>query len=159
MPLKRKRILLVSSAGGHFAQLLQLKDLYEKHDYLIITEDVGSNIKFDIGARIRYVPAVSGGYGLKFWMIFLLNIMHAMWLNIKFRPTVIISTGSHTAVPYFLISKLFRVRCIYILSYARVKSKAKSADLLYKFSDLFIVQWEGALKLYKSAKYLGGGLY
>lgn len=157
--VNKKRMLLVSSAGGHLAQLLQMKELFVKHDYLIVTEKLESTTPLQRDFNVSFIPPMSGGHNIGFWIIFLLNLLKALWLNIIFRPDVLISTGSHTAVPYFLISKVFRVNCIYILSYARVNSKAKSADLLYRISDLFIVQWKGALKYYKNAKYLGGGLY
>ena len=33
-----KKILFISSVGGHLTQLMQLKPLMEKHEYHIVTE-------------------------------------------------------------------------------------------------------------------------
>ena len=33
-----KKVLFISSTGGHFSELLQLKPLFEKYDSYIITE-------------------------------------------------------------------------------------------------------------------------
>ena len=52
-----------------------------------------------------------------------------------------------------------RKKIIYILSYARINSKAKAANIIYPIADEFIVQWESAQKLYPKSKFLGGGLY
>ena len=34
----KKKVLFISSTGGHFNELLQLSPLFEKYDYHIITE-------------------------------------------------------------------------------------------------------------------------
>ena len=35
----KKKVLFISSTGGHFNELLQLSPLFEKYDYHIITEE------------------------------------------------------------------------------------------------------------------------
>ena len=40
----RKKILFISSTGGHLNELLQLKPLFEKYEYNIITEKDKANI-------------------------------------------------------------------------------------------------------------------
>jgi len=37
-----------------------------------------------------------------------------------------------------------------------VKSKTLTGKIVYKFADLFIVQWEEMLEEYPKAKYVGG---
>ena len=36
--MKKKKVLFISSTGGHFNELMQLKPMFEKYDYHIITE-------------------------------------------------------------------------------------------------------------------------
>ena len=36
--MKKKKVLFISSTGGHFNELQQLRPLFEKYDYHIITE-------------------------------------------------------------------------------------------------------------------------
>ena len=36
--MKKKKVLFISSTGGHLNELLQLSPLFEKYDYNIITE-------------------------------------------------------------------------------------------------------------------------
>ena len=45
-----------------------------------------------------------------------------------------------------------------IETFANRNSKTATGKLVYKFADLFIVQWEEMLKLYPKAK-LGGAIY
>ena len=55
-----------------------------------------------------------------------------------------------------LIGHLFKSKIIYIETFAKINSKSKTGSLVYKFADLFIVQWEDMLKLYPKAIYKGG---
>ena len=36
--MKKKKVLFISSTGGHFNELMQLKPMFEKYDYHIITD-------------------------------------------------------------------------------------------------------------------------
>ena len=40
-----KKILFISSTGGHLTELLQLSPLFSEYDYHIITEKTKSNLK------------------------------------------------------------------------------------------------------------------
>lgn len=156
---KRKKVLFVSSAGGHLTQLLQFKDLFSKYDYLLVTEDIPSTRDLCSLYKIQLVKKRHGGRGLRFWFDFFLNSLKAFRIMWKEKPEVIVSTGSYIAIPFLLIAKLFRSKSVFLLSYARVNSRAKSADIAYYLADVFIVQWETVLKYYKKGIYLGGGIY
>ena len=36
--MKPKKVMFISSTGGHFSELMQLKPMFEKYDYHIVTE-------------------------------------------------------------------------------------------------------------------------
>ena len=40
----KKKVLFISSTGGHLSEILELKDLFNKYDYNIITEKTKSTI-------------------------------------------------------------------------------------------------------------------
>ena len=42
--IKKKRVMFVSSTGGHLNELLQLSPLFEKYDYSLITEKTKANL-------------------------------------------------------------------------------------------------------------------
>ena len=68
------------------------------------------------------------------------------------------STGAHTAGPMCCIGKIFGSKIIFIESMANITTKTITGRLIYKFADLFIVQWESMLSLYPKAKY-GGWIF
>ena len=74
--MKKKKVLFISSTGGHLEELTQLKSMFDKYNYYIVTE----------------------------------------------------------------------------------KTKSKTGSIVYKFADLFIVQWKEMLELYPNAVY-GGWIF
>lgn len=152
-------MLFISSTGGHLDELLQLKSLFKKFDSYIITEKTKSTVQLkDKYSKINYLI-----YGTKdhlFIYIFkvIYNIIKSFILFIKIRPKVIVTTGTHTAVPMCYIGKLFFRKIVYIETIANSKTKTLSGKLVYPIADTFIVQWESMLELYPKAIY-GGWIY
>lgn len=153
---KDVKVLFVSSAGGHLDEILQLEELRNKYEYLIVTEDLVSTKSLKDKYPVKYIKPDVMGRGPKYIWNILVNFFLSFSILMKFKPKVIITTGSHTAFPMCVLGKLMGIKIIYILSYARVNSKAKTANLVYPFSDLFLVQWESAQKLYPKSIYRGG---
>lgn len=151
---KRIKIMFAASSGGHLEQLLMLKPLMEKYDSILVTEktkygtgktDVKTYYVRQINRKeLMFVPKMIG------------NTVKSLWILIKERPTVMITTGVLATIPFALLMKLFGKKLIYIESFAKVTSKTLSGKLLYKYADQFYVQWEEMLKLYPNAIYKGG---
>lgn len=153
-----KKILLVCSDGGHLAQILELENLFLQYNYLIVTERTEATLPLKKKYNIRFLNPRSKGKkrSLGFAWSMVVNFFLSIKLILSHYPKVIITTGSHTAVPICFIGKLFFVKIIWILSYARISSKAISADFVYPIADKFIVQWESAQKLYPKSIFVGG---
>lgn len=158
-----KKVMFISSTGGHLDELMQLKSMFDNYDYHIITEKTKSNLslKDKFPKRVSYL--VYGTYTTKlnkliypFKLIY--NTIKSFFLYLKIRPKYIISTGAHTAGPMCLIGHIFGSKIIYIETFANSKSKSRTGSLVYKFADLFIVQWESMLELYPNAIY-GGWIF
>lgn len=158
-----KKVLFISSTGGHLDELLQLKSLFNDYDYHIITEKQKSNLSL----RDKYPHRVNfllyGSYTTlgnrivyPFRLIY--NTFKSLFLYFKIKPQYIVTTGAHTAGPMCIIGHLFGSKIIYIETFANSMTKSKTGRIVYKFADLFIVQWESMLKLYPKAKY-GGWIF
>ena len=158
-----KKVLFISSTGGHLDELMQLKSLFDEYDYHIITEKEKSNLSLKDKYPKRVNFLLYGSYTTllnKFIYPFrlLYNSFKSLILYFKIRPKYIISTGAHTAGPMCLIGHIFGSKIIYIETFANSMTKSKTGRIVYKFADLFIVQWESMLKLYPNAKY-GGWIF
>ena len=158
-----KKVMFISSTGGHLDELLQLKSMFDIYDYHIVTEKTKSNLSLKDKFPKRVSFLVYGTYTTKlnkliypFKLIY--NTIKSFFLYLKIRPKYIISTGAHTAGPMCLIGHIFGSKIIYIETFANSKSKSRTGSLVYKFADLFIVQWESMLELYPNAVY-GGWIF
>ena len=155
-----KKVLFISSTGGHLTELLQLKSMFDKYDYYIVTEKTKSNLNLleQYPNRVKFLL-----YGTKshFWIYsfkLIANCFISLFIFIKIRPKVIITTGAHTAGPMCCIGKIFGSKIIYIETFANIYSKTVTGRIIYHFADLFVVQWKSMLKLYPKAKY-GGWIF
>jgi len=159
----KKKVLFISSTGGHLEELMQLKPMFNNYDYHIITEKTKSNLslKKKYPKRVNYL--VFGTYTTLFKKIIypfklLYNTVKSFVLYLIIRPEYIISTGTHTAGPMCLIGHIFGSKIIFIETFANNATKSRTGRLVYKFADLFIVQWESMLELYPKAVY-GGWIF
>ena len=157
--MTKSKIFFISNSGGHLAQLLKLKPLFEKYDYLLITERKKANLWLKDKFNIYYAIPGGTGYNFTFFLNLFLNFFIAFFLILKKRPNLIITTGSYTVLPYILLSKVFKIKTIYILTFARINSQSKADLIFYKLSDEFVIQWEEQIKNYPKAKLLKGGIY
>ena len=155
-----KKVLFISSTGGHLSELLQLKPMFKKYDYHIVTEKDKSttNLVKEYKNKINYLKYGTKDHLLSYIFIFPYNVIKSLYFFFKIKPEIIITTGAHTAVPMCYIAKLFRRKIIYIETFANIKTKTLSGRMVYPIADLFIVQWESMLKLYPKAIY-GGWIY
>lgn len=159
MKQKQKKVLFISSVGGHLTQMLELKKIFKDYKYVLVTEktDVTKDLKEKYNTE--YLIYGSRQFLLSYIFIFTYNIIKSLVLFIKYRPQIIVTTGTHTAVPMCYIGWLFGKKIIFIESYAKNSSKTLSGKLVYPIATTFVVQWENMKKLYPKAKYYGGGIY
>lgn len=152
-----KRVMFISSEGGHFSELLELNGAIEKYNSFIITEKnfLSNESKLKYGTRINFLLTTKPKK-LSYLILAPINILYSLHYYFKIKPDVVITTGAHTAVAMCYIAKLFRKKIIYIETFANLESKTLTGRLIYPIADVFIVQWESMRKLYPKATYIGG---
>lgn len=155
-----KKVLFISSTGGHLSELLQLKPLFAEYDSYLITEKTKSTLglKKEFGAKVSYLVYGSKVHLMSYFFKFTWNILKSFGLFLKIRPEVVVTTGTHTAVPMCYIAKLFRKKVIFIETFANSNTPTESGKMVYPIADVFVVQWESMLDLYPKAIY-GGWIY
>jgi beta-1,4-N-acetylglucosaminyltransferase len=154
-PAKKFRILLPSSSGGHLTELFQLKELLDNTEHLFVTEDLPLTRRLLQDRPCRFVRPNGQNRNWVFWKNFLINWCLAVPILLKFRPHAIVTTGSHTAIPFCFLGKLLGCKIVYILSFCRIDSKAAAASAVYPIADLFFVQWQQMQSSYPKSRYAG----
>lgn len=154
--LKDKNVIFISSTGGHLDELLHLKKLFSKYNSFIITEKTKSNKQLkEKYSNVYFLVYGTRKYIISYFFKAIFNIVKSIILFFKIKPKVVITTGTHTAVPMCYIAKLFRKKIIYIETFANKNTKTLTGKLIYPIANTFIVQWEEMLKLYPKAIYAG----
>ena len=155
-----KKVLFISSTGGHLNELLQLSPLFEKYDYHIITEKDKTNeyLEDKYVGKVSYLPYGTRSHLIKYIFIYFYLIIKSIFLYFKIHPKVIVTTGTHTAGPMRYLGKIIGSKIIYIETFANINRKTATGRLIYPIADLFIVQWEEMLKIYPKAVY-GGQIF
>lgn len=154
--MKRKKICFISSAGGHLEQIKQLKTIKEQYDYYYVLPRNKSTEKF--AEKKYFVSEFIRNNKLLYCVGLIITFVQQLFVFLKERPDVVITTGAGLAIPTCIYAKLFKKQVVYIESFARINSVNKTGKLLYKYADLFIVQWETLLEFYPNATY-GGWIY
>ncbi|MDF2885276.1 MAG: Oligosaccharide biosynthesis protein Alg14-like protein [Clostridiaceae bacterium] len=146
------KLCLVSSSGGHWEQLQRLQPLIEKFDGFYVSE------KTMFSCNAKYLMKQTD---LKDkWMIpkMLYNLMKTILIWYTEKPDFVITTGTMVAYPFYLLARIYKKKFIYIETFSRIYDGTKAGKIMYKHSDLFIIQWETLRNIYPKAVY-GGSIY
>lgn len=150
------KICFIASSGGHLEEISQLTKIEKKFSSYLITEKV-EGVKSKFTNQVYYIHQINR-HGILFLFRFIRCFYESWKIFHKEKPDFIISTGALCAFPTCIIAKIFHKKIIYIESFARIDSPSLTGKLVYKFADLFIVQWKENLKFYPKA-YYGGAIF
>jgi beta-1,4-N-acetylglucosaminyltransferase len=153
--MKKFRVLFPSSSGGHLTEILQLTKLLDATEHLFVTEDLPLTRQLMAGRQCRFVRPNGRNRNWVFWKNFVANWFLAVPILLRFRPHAIVTTGSHTAIPFCYLGKLLGCKIVFVLSFCRVDSKAAAASAVYPIADLFFVQWQQMQAAYPKSIYAG----
>ncbi|PNU17819.1 polysaccharide biosynthesis protein [Bacillus cereus] len=150
------KICFAASSGGHLEQMMMLYPMMKKYNGFVLTEN--TNYKFNSkGIPCHRVIQVNRREP---WIIFKMIILciQSLLVFLKEKPDVVISTGALATVPICLLAKICKKKLIFIESFSKINSPTITGKLMYKYADLFLIQWEELKEFYPDAKY-GGGIY
>lgn len=160
------RILLVCGKGGHAEQMSRLIDHIDNNlniEYLSIVEKGtklrNKDIIFDktvhvMPLRPKDIQNIFITTGQSFFSMFQC-FTATIYLIVKYKYKLMISTGPGIAIPVAIICKLFRCRIIHIETWSRFYSKSFAGKYMYKLATDFWVQNKELLLLYPKAKFVG----
>lgn len=137
MSVERKKILAISSGGGHWVQLLRLRPAFEGCDVIYAT--VRRGYELDVpGSDFRLIGDANQ------WNKFALvrSAFGIFLLVMTERPDVVISTGAAPGYFGVLFGRWFGARVVWLDSIANAEELSLSGKLAGKFADLWLTQWQ-----------------
>jgi len=151
---ERRRILFVSSAGGHLAQLLQLRPWWENHERQWVSFDLP-----DARSKLEGETLIAAFHPTTRNLINLARNTPLAWKVLRqFEPDVVISNGAGVAVPFFAVAKVLGIKTVYLEVYDRIDSQTMTGRMCRPLSSMFCVQWPEQQTLYSGSN-LTGPLY
>jgi UDP-N-acetylglucosamine:LPS N-acetylglucosamine transferase len=145
-----KKVIVLGAGGGHLTEALAAIEGVPM-DRTIATFCLSHTKASLVGEKIFCLIDPHGNL-----FKYIINLIQSFVLIVKIRPAFVINTGGGMTIATSIFGKLAGAKLIYIESGARVTTPSKTGKLLYKYADLFIVQWEPLLEHYPNAVY--GGL-
>ena len=161
-------VMFACNQGGHFSQMMALHELFCKYNTVLVTDNMRATKQMPALKNIGTIEIMEGessrrkelkdndsGSRWSFIGAYIRMLLASWKLWKKYRPKVIISTGSNIAVPLFLIGKLHGSKIIFIETRAKVYARSMTGILVRHMADQIFVQWPEMQKLYPEAKYCG----
>ena len=151
-----KKVMFISSCGGHLTELLSIDKIFKYYNYILVTEKNSISKNLSNKYNIEYLMCGSRNEPLKYPIVVLVNIIKSLYLFFKHNPKLIYTTGTHTCVPMCLIAKLFRRKIIYVEVFDRIDNPTLTLRILKNVATTIVVQHEEMLEKFPKAKYFGG---
>lgn len=132
----RKRLLAVASGGGHWVQLLRMRDAFIDFETAYVSTFKGHSDAIP-GYRL-YTTADSSRFHKA---AFAKSLVQAMRILLKERPHVIISTGSAPGLPFIIGGRLIGARTLWVDSIANGERLSSSGRIARRFAHQTVSQW------------------
>ncbi len=147
----RKRVLFVSSSGGHLSQLLQLRAWWEHHDRSWVTFDLP-----DARSKLEGETLIPAHHPTTRNAINTVRNAALAWSVIgEYEPDVIVSNGAGVAFPFFALAKTKGIPTVYLEVYDRIDSRTLTGRLCRPLATKFLVQWPEQQDLYEDTTLIG----
>ena len=156
---KRLKTLCIVSGGGHLEEAVECLDAFAQTEVVVVVyRHRGEMASFThpLVSRVRLVSL----YGAKGWPLYLsliINLLEFFWIFLRERPDILFSTGSEIAIGPFIMGKiLWRTKNVYVETVTRIHVCTKTAHWVYRWCDLFLVQWPQQVEMFgPKARYEG----
>lgn len=136
MAALRKKVLAVSSGGGHWVELLRVMPAFYDCDVTYVT--VRKDYRSDVGGAPFCTVNDANRWSVLKTLLLAIRTFHIVLL---IRPDVVVSTGA--APGYFAVrfGKMLGARTIWLDSMANVDILSKSGRMAGRYADLWLTQW------------------
>jgi UDP-N-acetylglucosamine:LPS N-acetylglucosamine transferase len=141
-------VLLISSTGGHFRTLINLKPFWENRQYCWVTQKSHSTKSLLIKEKVYWAYGPTNRNLINLFK----NLFLAWKVIFQEQPKLIITTGAGESVPFVIIGKLFGSKVIFIESITRVKDISLSAKLVLPLINRLYVRWPSLQAKYPKAE-------
>jgi len=133
---RRRRLLAVSSGGGHWVQLLRVSSAFSDCDVTFVT--VHELYRAQVVGHQFYTVNDATRWN-KFGLVKM--ALKLGWIIWKQKPEVVVSTGAAPGYVAIRLARLIGARTIWLDSLANIEQISMSAQKIGRHADLWLTQW------------------
>ncbi len=130
------KILAVASKGGHWVQLQRLSPVWEGQAVTFVTND--SDLKAHISDK-PFFTVIDANMDQKVKLLWL--ALQILWLVLKIRPDVVISTGAAPGFFAIVFAKLLGAKTVWVDSVANAEELSLAGKKVSRFCSVWLTQW------------------
>lgn len=139
------RLCLAASGGGHVRQLLDLQEVWSRHDHFFMTEDTALGASLAKSHRTYFVPHFAWGQTklgtpIRMALRAVSSFFRSARVMLRERPDVIISTGAGAVFFPIIWARLLGARVVVVESFARFEKPSLFGRMAAPFAHDFIIQ-------------------
>lgn len=132
-----KKVLFISSSGGHWKQMCRLEPAFEGFKKYYAATDP-SYYQFVPNELFYAVPDASQWSKLRLiW-----QAIYVLGLLVYIRPHIVISTGASVGFFALYFAKKMHKKTIWVDSMANIEKISLSGQKVKPYTDLWITQWQ-----------------
>ena len=145
--LGKKKILAVSSGGGHWVELIRLSSALERK--VVVYATVDKAYRWAAGSARFYTILDVTRWNILRWVSTFVKLAYIL---LRDKPAVVISTGALPGYFSLRLAKWLGIKTIWIDNIANVEELSLSGQSIGNYADLWLTQWTQLAKR-------GGPLY
>jgi UDP-N-acetylglucosamine:LPS N-acetylglucosamine transferase len=132
-----KKILAISSPGGHWTQLQRIMPACLPHTIVYVSTLKG--YENEVPNNIFYMVRDASRSNKISLVVLFFQLLKIMYVE---KPNIVISTGAAPGLCAIIIAKLFGKKTIWVDSIANSKKLSASGIIAKYFTDLHLTQWK-----------------
>ena len=131
-----KKVLAVASGGGHWVQLLRLRKSFEGQELAFMT----TNAEYASEVNEPLYVVKDANLNKKIGLIIM--FIQVLWVLLRFRPDVIVTTGAAPGFAAIMIGKVFGAKTLWLDSIANGEELSAAGKKAHRWADEWLTQWE-----------------
>jgi beta-1,4-N-acetylglucosaminyltransferase len=129
--------MIVCSSGGHFLQMLELRDAWSAFERVWVTFDKSDTRSLLQGERVLHAHGPTNRN-----IPNLLRNLRLAWRVLRDeRPAAILTTGAGVAVPFAWLARLRGIPTVYVESLTRIEALSLSGRMIAPVATRLYAQW------------------
>lgn len=137
----RRKVLAISSGGGHWIQLLRIGPAFQNCDVTFVTTH--ESYRSQVNGH-RFLTVTDSNLSTQFRL--LKTAAEVAWIILTERPDIVASTGAAPGYFALRLGHLLGAKTIWLDSIANVDRLSVSGRRIGRCADLWLTQWPDLAK-------------